>query len=397
VLGEVSGVAAGPDGTTVVSVSNSTPIGSAHALAALSRRGSDADAHRLAPRDVSAGARFQVLNTVAELDTEGEYIVDEDEGVLLFIPPRDAFDGEVEVDGKQFDDSLPKMIEKFQPLPETNQQILFKRIQFLKDQLTQIQDSNLKQNLNKDLERLTSTSQSPQVIQMQLEMINIQLNVVEKTIQQILEQQHVIQAENELKNAIQIKYNPIRTQFVNIMNTFKKLNDDSDDSKYTITMRDEIQSLVKDGNYYIQKLDQLDSMKLEQIIKQIKPALGTFKNLVTELQGRLQAYTDNKIKDTLNKKQRENYRQQLSKLNCYDDPGEYDQFLKNTLTELDIQKHAILDCEAERIGLNCLDDPKGYEKFLESLRSNPFRSIRTSKACDRVTTKYRQNIQQEKK
>ena len=105
VLGELSSVAAGPDGTTVVSVSNSTPIGSAHALAALSRRGSDADAHRLAPRDVSAGARFQVLNTVAELDTEGEYIVDEDEGVLLFIPPRDAFDGEGEVDGKQFDDS----------------------------------------------------------------------------------------------------------------------------------------------------------------------------------------------------------------------------------------------------------------------------------------------------
>jgi hypothetical protein len=106
VLGELSSVAAGPDGTTVVSVSNSTPIGSAaHALAALSRWGSDADAHRLAPRDVSAGARFQVLNTVAELDAEGEYIVDEDEGVLLFIPPRDTFDGEVEVDGKQFDDS----------------------------------------------------------------------------------------------------------------------------------------------------------------------------------------------------------------------------------------------------------------------------------------------------
>ena len=48
-------------------MSNSTPIGSAqHALAALSRWGSSADVDKLAPRDVKAGARFQVLNTVAE-------------------------------------------------------------------------------------------------------------------------------------------------------------------------------------------------------------------------------------------------------------------------------------------------------------------------------------------
>ena len=105
VLGELSGVAAEPDGTTVVSVSNSTPIGSAqHALAALSRWGSSADVDKLAPRDVKAGARFQVLNTVAELDAEGEYIVDEDAATLLFIPPRDAFGRKV-ADEKQFDDS----------------------------------------------------------------------------------------------------------------------------------------------------------------------------------------------------------------------------------------------------------------------------------------------------
>lgn len=100
VLGEISSVTAMPDGTSLVSVSNSTPIGSAHTLAALSRWGENAE--HLVPRDVTPGARFLVMNSVAELDAEGEYFVDQDSGLLLFIPPADTHSGEVRIDDSAF-------------------------------------------------------------------------------------------------------------------------------------------------------------------------------------------------------------------------------------------------------------------------------------------------------
>ena len=105
VLGELASVAVAPDGMTVVFVSNSTPIGEAHSLAVLSRWGSNADSEKLAPRDVNAGARFQVMNAVAELDAEGEYIIDDETGILLFIPPRDTHNEEMDIDETKFDES----------------------------------------------------------------------------------------------------------------------------------------------------------------------------------------------------------------------------------------------------------------------------------------------------
>ena len=166
-------------------------------------------------------------------------------------------------------------------------------------------------------------------------------------------------------------------------------------------MRKEIQPLIANGTQQVHKLDQWESMPLEQI----KTALDVFKNLVTELQGRIQAYdiqkisdSGKKIKKTFNKNLSEIYWKQLSKLSCHDDPENYNDFLMNNLVEPDIREQAKKDCEAEQIGWNCVDYPNEYDMFLESVKVNDLRKFgRALTACSRAKVKYRQNIQQEKK